>query len=172
MDTTEQAGHVTSFELNLLGELRDPKFRHAFFQGEARHEIARQIRSLRLKRGMTQVGFARSSHMPQSAVSRIEQADYSGWTFKTLCRVAEALDARLRIVIEPSEAVLGEYKSSDRGRDHDAVTDALGDALRHLHTANNGSETIEQTALPYRSGPVHGLLGGTPKIESLWNFDK
>lgn len=44
--------------------------------------------------------------MGQPAVSRIEQASYSGWTYKTLARVAEKLNARLRIIYEPLEEVI------------------------------------------------------------------
>ncbi len=47
--------------------------------------------------------------MGQSAVSRIEDGEYSGWTFKTLAKVAEKMDAQLRIMLVPSEDVIGQY---------------------------------------------------------------
>jgi hypothetical protein len=51
--------------------------------------------------------------MQQSAVSRIEQADYSGWTFRTLLKVAFTLNARLRVSFEPLEDVIATAKRSE-----------------------------------------------------------
>lgn len=62
---------------------------------------------------MRQIDLAKKSQMKQSAISRIEQADYSGWTFNTLLRVGEALDARLRITFEPAENVIARYEIQD-----------------------------------------------------------
>ena len=45
-----------------------------------------------------------------SAVARIEDATYSGWSFATLQKVAETLDARLKVVFEPMENVIRDYE--------------------------------------------------------------
>ncbi len=45
----------------------------------------------------------------QPAISRVESADYQNWSFNTLRRIAEAMDARIRVIIEPAEDVLAEY---------------------------------------------------------------
>jgi len=50
--------------------------------------------------------------MKQSAISRIEQAEYEGWTFKTLFRIADALDARLDVGLKPLEKALTEYEDT------------------------------------------------------------
>ena len=39
----------------------------------------------------------------------MERADYRNWSFNTLRRLAEAMDARIRVLIEPAEDVLHEY---------------------------------------------------------------
>ena len=62
---------------------------------------------------MTQAALAEKCDMKQSALSRLESADYSGWSFKTLRRVAEALDARLQISIEPRMAVIEHYRNME-----------------------------------------------------------
>jgi hypothetical protein len=49
----------------------------------------------------------------QSAISRIEKAEYDGWTFKTLIGIADALRARLRISFEPIEAVALSYQAQE-----------------------------------------------------------
>lgn len=106
-------------KLNLAKKFRQSRsYRHEFFRARAKDEIAIQIRELREKRKLRQVDFAKQANMKQSAVSRIEQTDYSGWTFRTLMKVAEALDARLRIVFQPMEDVIAEYDSRERETGH------------------------------------------------------
>ncbi len=51
--------------------------------------------------------------MKQSAISRIEQADYGNWSLNTLFRVADALDARLCISFDPIEEVVAQYKDEE-----------------------------------------------------------
>lgn len=106
---------TSPLNLGLAEKLRNRLFRSRFFLNLARKEVAAQIRRLRERRGLTQVEFAKMCRMKQSAVSRIEQADYSGWTFKTLARVAEKLDAQLRITLEPAEDVI-ERLATQEGR--------------------------------------------------------
>lgn len=52
----------------------------------------------------------------QPAISRIEKADYQSWSFSILRKIAGVLDARIRVLIEPSEDILQEY-------DEEAVTE-------------------------------------------------
>ncbi len=101
---------ISPVNLNIVKKLKEDKaFREDFFRGQAQDEIAMSLRSLREKRTMRQIDLAKKTKMKQSAISRIEQADYSGWTFNTLFRIAEALDARLRIIFEPIEIVFSLY---------------------------------------------------------------
>ena len=102
---------VNRVRLQLIDELKDKNFRDDFFAGQASDELAMGIQSLRKRRGLTQPELAKQSGMQQSAVSRIERAEYSGLGFKTLLKVARTLDARLRITIEASEDALHEYES-------------------------------------------------------------
>jgi transcriptional regulator with XRE-family HTH domain len=83
------------------------------FSRLSRKEVAAQIRQLREKRGLTQMRFAKLCKMKQSAVSRIEQADYSGWNYKTLARIADKLRARLRITFEPLEEVIAKMETEE-----------------------------------------------------------
>jgi transcriptional regulator with XRE-family HTH domain len=110
MNSLSRSQPISPIRLGLAEKLKSQAYRLRLFRSQAQDEIAMQIRALRLKRGFQrQVDFARRCGLQQSAVSRIEQADYQGWTFKTLLKVAEALDARLRITFEPAERVIAEY---------------------------------------------------------------
>lgn len=99
--------------LNLAEKLKKKAYRLAFFRARAQDDTAANIRALREKRELSQIKLAELSGMKQSAISRIEQAEYSSWTYKTLQRVAEALDARLVVIFEPAEDVIARYENME-----------------------------------------------------------
>src|SRR3990172_5422716 len=105
---------ILPIKLNISEKLkRDKIYRRKFFRRRAHNEIAMSIKGLREKRQMRQVDLANGSNMKQSAISRIEQSEYSAWTLTTLFRVAEALDARVRIIIDPIEDVIEQYREKE-----------------------------------------------------------
>jgi transcriptional regulator with XRE-family HTH domain len=104
---------LTPIKLKLSEKLLDGTYFHKFFDQRTRDDLAAQLRELRELRGMSQVAFAAESGMKQSAVSRIEQSDYSGWSYKTLLRAAVTLKARLKIELIPAENVIAEYKKRE-----------------------------------------------------------
>src|SRR5271156_4990714 len=96
---------------DLIQKLKDKNYRHKFFRGRAEDEVASQLQEFRKKRVLTQQALAGRCGMKQSAISRIEQASYSKWSFSTLWRIAKALDVRIRVVIDDMNDVIGEYES-------------------------------------------------------------
>ena len=99
-----------SIDLNLRAKLSDRLYRKKFFLAEASALIAAQIIALRKKRGLNQTEVAGLLETKQPAISRVERADYQNWNFNTLRKIADALDARIRVIIEPSEDVIAEYE--------------------------------------------------------------
>jgi DNA-binding XRE family transcriptional regulator len=67
-------------------------------------EIAQQIYALRTKAGLTQKQLAALVGTTDSAVSRLEDADYAGHSLKILQRICEALNQRLEIHFVPIRA--------------------------------------------------------------------
>lgn len=104
---------INRIRLRLSEKLRNPAYFNKFFRQRARDEISGRIRELRELREMTQAQFAIESGMKQSAVSRIQDPDYSGWTFKTLQRTAETLGARLIVRFELKEETIAHYERLD-----------------------------------------------------------
>ena len=97
--------------LELARRLREDKnARLRYFWAESSRKIAEQLIALRKRRGLTQADVAKLTATKQPAISRVEQADYQNWNLKTLRSIAEALDARVLVVIQPSEDVLNEYE--------------------------------------------------------------
>ncbi|MEX1205711.1 MAG: helix-turn-helix transcriptional regulator [Dongiaceae bacterium] len=101
---------TNSIDPHIAKKLRDKGYRHRFFARMAQDEVASRIRELRGRRHLRQADLAQLAGMKQSAVSRIEQSDYAGWTFNTLLRVARALDVRLRLLFEPMEDMIRLYE--------------------------------------------------------------
>lgn len=67
-------------------------------------DIAFQIYNLRQKAGLTQKQLAELVGTKQSNIARIEDAEYTGYTLKTLDKVAKALKARIAVTIIPEPA--------------------------------------------------------------------
>jgi transcriptional regulator with XRE-family HTH domain len=107
--------YIKPIKLQISEKLKhDEAYRKAFFRANATDGIALQIRDLRKRRKLNQIALASECGMKQSAVSRIEQAEYSAWTFNTLWRVAEALKARLIVTFQPIEEAINEFETAER----------------------------------------------------------
>lgn len=65
--------------------------------------IARQVRALREARGLSQEQLARLLGTRKSAISRIEDADYSGHSMRMIRKICDVLNARVRIELIPVE---------------------------------------------------------------------
>lgn len=85
----------------------DPSFTEKLEKADRAWDIAFQIYDLRKKAGLTQTQLAKLVGTRQSNIARIESADYTGYTFKSLEKVTKALKARLevRIVSEADKRI-------------------------------------------------------------------
>jgi ribosome-binding protein aMBF1 (putative translation factor) len=81
----------------------DPSFQEELDQAGEAWDIAFQICDLRAKAGLTQKQLAEMVGTKQSNIARIESADYTGYTLKTLEKVTKALKARIHITIVPQD---------------------------------------------------------------------
>lgn len=77
----------------------NPSFSEEFEKADQAWDIAFQIYDLRKKAKLTQTQLAKMVGTRQSNIARIESADYTGYTLKTLEKVTRALKARLEIRI-------------------------------------------------------------------------
>src|SRR4030065_2018202 len=80
---------------------RDPSLKEEFEKAGQAWDIAFQIYDFRKKAGLTQAQLAKLVGTKQSNIARIESADYTGYTFKTLEKVTKALKAKLEVRIIP-----------------------------------------------------------------------
>jgi transcriptional regulator with XRE-family HTH domain len=134
----------------------DADFCHQFIRYWAANEVASELRRVRKLRKLTQAEVAELAKTGQSAISRIEKANYDGWTYNTLVTIAEALRARLRIVLEPLEDVITAHR-------RDAVDASSTDMEIVAEEATAGA--VESIAAGDSSGFLHQLTEMTrPEI--------
>ncbi len=168
---------LSTIRLNLAERLKNRAYRRRYFRSQAQLDVAQQIRALRLKRELRQIDLAKAARMKQSAVSRVEQADYSRWTFTTLLRLADALDAKVKVIFSSAEDVIAEYEQRERQvaefatqweRDQEMIS------VRES-TGQGGEVLLQKMETPLPRSPIisaeiitsgqSGLREDTPRIE-------
>lgn len=111
---------IEPVKLKISQKLRDREYRKAFFEEGAKTSVQDRIRDLIKIRNTSQLELAQSCGMKPSAMSRVLSEDYSSWNFKTLIRIADALDCELRISFVLAEEVIAEFEQ----KENHAATDA------------------------------------------------
>jgi ribosome-binding protein aMBF1 (putative translation factor) len=81
---------------------KDPKLQELYEEEKINLQAALAIRQAREAAGLTQGQLAEKIGTTQSVISRLEDADYEGHTLKMLERIAEVLDQRVVIHLEPA----------------------------------------------------------------------
>ena len=141
---------LPSIDLDVAGRLKtDKEFRQRFFLAESSAMIARQLISLRKRRDMSQEEVAEKLNTKQPAISRVESADYQNWSFKTLQRLAGAMDARLRVIIEPFEDIIQEYEQPD----------VVGDSANALKASLSADQDMQGVIPELAKAPEGQRLG-------------
>ena len=93
----------TNFDRYLEKQMEDPEFLARFKNAGEAWDVALQIAALRERAGLSQKELAKLLKTSQQQVSRLESPVYEGHSLSMLRRVAKALDARVRVVFEPTK---------------------------------------------------------------------
>jgi transcriptional regulator with XRE-family HTH domain len=94
----------TNFDRYLAEQKQDPVFAARFKQAGEAWDVALQLAALREQAGFSQSELARKLRTSQQQISRLESPVYEGHSLSTIRRVAKALHARVRVVLEPDPA--------------------------------------------------------------------
>jgi len=97
----------TNFDRYLEKQLRDPMFAARFRNASEAWDVALQIAALREQAGLSQKDLAKLLKTSQQQISRLESPGYEGHSLSMLRRVANALDAKVRVVFEPAKSSSG-----------------------------------------------------------------
>lgn len=88
---------VRKFQDFLEKERKNDKFSKAFDEEEAYTSVAIQIARLRERQGLTQGELAKRLHTTQQTISRLENPHNNSYSLRTLIRVAQVLNKKLKI---------------------------------------------------------------------------
>ena len=91
----------TNFDHYLAQQLKDETFAERFRQAGEGWDVAVQIAALRKRAGLTQKELAQKVGTTQQQICRLESPSYEGHSLSLLRRVAEALHAQVRVLLEP-----------------------------------------------------------------------
>lgn len=97
-----------TYEAHVRELLKNKKVREEYERLLPEYELARSLIEQRLRKRMTQGDIAQKAGIPQSTVSRVEGLTHGLPKLATLKKIAEALDAKLVIKLEP-KGPIGKY---------------------------------------------------------------
>ncbi len=108
----------TNFDAFLDEQLKDPAFAERFEAAGEAWDVALQIAALREKAGLSQRDLARKLKTSQQNISRLESPSYEGHSLSMLRKVAAALNAEVKVTIEPvaKRAMVAETRAKYAGR--------------------------------------------------------
>jgi transcriptional regulator with XRE-family HTH domain len=95
----------TNFDRYLQNQLQDPEFAARFARAGEAWNVAVQLAALRKRVGLSQKDLAQRLNTSQQQISRIESLGYEGHSLSMLRRVAAALDAHVKVTLEPNRTV-------------------------------------------------------------------
>ncbi len=78
-------------------ELKNPEFKKYYKEEGLNVKIVLEVAKLRKQHHLSQEQLAKKLNMPQQAVSRLEQPNYSGYTLKILIKLANVFNKKLSI---------------------------------------------------------------------------
>ena len=82
----------------------DAELRQLIADARVSSQIAQMVYDARASAGLTQQELAELIGTGQSAIARLEDADYDGHSLTTLQRIAEALNCHIQLSIVPNDA--------------------------------------------------------------------
>ena len=89
--------HFIPFSTMLREQLRKPGFKKAFLAEMARENLAFDLKTLRIKKKMSQKQVATKAEMPQSVIARMESGRHSA-SITTLQKIAVVFGKRVGLV--------------------------------------------------------------------------
>lgn len=152
---------LSAIDSRVSARLQNRDFRREWFRAELEDSVPAAYRVLRERRSLTQSALAQTIGTKQPAISRFEKSSEPVWEFAFLLRLAEALDARLRLVVEASEDIIGEYeKEAEEAQPSHALAKlALNPLAQRADTSALESLGTRNEANKYR-GQSHRLAFG------------
>lgn len=86
----------------LKEKLKKKQFRKYYEEAGKKLALGFKIARLREKKGLSQKALAEKVHTSQSTIARLENGDYTGYSLRTLEKIALATHTKLEIDFRPA----------------------------------------------------------------------
>jgi ribosome-binding protein aMBF1 (putative translation factor) len=86
---------------HIAEHMKKPEFKAAWHEFDPEFELLESMIRTRVKKGITQAELARKMGTKQSAISRLEHSGIGKASIETLKKIADALDSRLVVKLQP-----------------------------------------------------------------------
>lgn len=154
-------------DLNKLKKFLNDDYRVAYLDSHVKGGVAYQIQALREKLGLNQTDFGVLVGMPQTVISRLENAEGGGVNINTLLKIANGLKIGLAVKFCDFSAILAE-DVSPAGLSVETIASTIS-------RASGGSTAIPgaNTATTHRQPTLEGTrtwqtkLTNQPEVQSL-----
>ncbi|HBR18476.1 MAG TPA: XRE family transcriptional regulator [Deltaproteobacteria bacterium] len=93
-----------TLEEHIKEQMKDPAFKKAWHGLDPEFELLESMLKIRGKAGISQTELARRMGVKQPALSRLERGGIGKASVETLKKIADALNARLIVKLEPKKA--------------------------------------------------------------------
>jgi transcriptional regulator with XRE-family HTH domain len=151
-------------------KLRNRDYRLAFASARVAAAIGGQISSMRKRKDWTQEELADRAGMKRSRISLLESADYEGFSFTTLKRIAAAFDVAVIVQFVSFRDFL---RWSDSFNAAALLPESFADSERAVQSEDFSAQ-LNQLVKPWKTNPQTApvppmLSGGTSAPKGLLN---
>lgn len=167
---------LSSIDVGVAKRMKeDIEFRREWFRAELEQGVPEMFRKLREERQLTQTELAEKVEMRQSAISRFEKSSEPKWKLETLLKIAEALDAQLKVDLVKSEDAIRAIEKEDRelisAQARIEQKGALSDQWSHQYIPRGQTNEIARHPNKLRDEFVYSWQRGTT-AESIQNSQR
>ena len=153
----------------LRAELRDQEYSEGYAESFLNTYVATQIKVIREERGMKQADLAREMGTTQTAISRIENVNYSSWNINTLKKLARAFGVRLKVSFETYGTLPSEVEGFGRDRLGRAAREQDPGLLERIRPQREVAEGAMAAAAGMGAGTPNPWSNNLVRMPQSWN---
>jgi transcriptional regulator with XRE-family HTH domain len=151
---------------DVVNDMHDHEFAHAYLEDQANLRIAAQVRTLRRQRGWTQEDLAQRAGIKQSRISKIEGADFESVTLTTLRKLAQAFDVHARVSFSSVASALVDFSNLSK---EGLEVEGREESLSHLAALRSHPSFIGSAAPAPRNSYSASTAGAMAHVN--YSFD-
>jgi len=161
---------MKAFRDYLKEQFKDTKVEEKFYERLEKERIAAELLYYREKFSLTQEELAKKVNTSQSAIARLEDSDYRGYSIKVLRKIADALGLELVVTFREKEKV--QYEKAPEQISYapiqtEQISSQLGIVANFKFEVAYGTTVGIGTTVATTFGTTIGVAAGVDPMASL-----